>query len=245
MEVITSSDNKAVKHLARLKQKKYRDEYGEFFVEGYRNVLDTCSAHPASVRAVFIAESKLATVGDEFSSFPVTVLTDALFGKIAETENSQGVISVHAMAKSCFPEKRCVLLDRVRDPGNLGTILRTAAALGYDVVANNCVDAYSPKVTRSGMSALLKCRIGFDIPVTELKSAGYEILAADMGGESVVGYSAHGKYCIVIGNEANGISDEILAHADKVLSIPQDNIESLNAAVAAGIMMFATAYSVK
>ncbi len=240
MEIITSSDNKTVKRFARLKQKKYRDEYGEFFVEGYRNALDTCAAHPDSVRAVLIAESKHSEICERFSAFPITVLSDALFDKISETESSQGVISVHAAPPSVFPSGRCVLLDRVRDPGNVGTVLRTAVALGYDVVANNCADVYSPKVTRSGMSAILKCNIGLDIPVSELKARGFEIIAADMRGQSVTSADPpRDKFCIVIGNEANGISEEIRALADRTVSVPQRGIESLNAAVAAGILMYA------
>lgn len=240
METVTSPDNKTVKRLARLKQKKYRDEYGEFFVEGYRNALDTCTARPDSVRAVLISESKCADMRADFAAFPITVVSDAVFAKISETESSQGVISVHVVPPSVFPCRRCVLLDRVRDPGNVGTILRTAVALGYDVVANNCADVYSPKVTRSGMSALLKCNIGLNISAAELKAHGFELIAADMDGKNVaMAEPPREKYCIVIGNEANGICDEIRALSDRTVCVPQRGIESLNAAVAAGILMYA------
>lgn len=244
MEIITSPENKIVKRLVRLKQKKYRDEYGEFFAEGYRNTLDTCIARPDAVRAVLVAESKYEEIREAFSAFDITVLSDALFAKISETESCQGVIGILAVPPSVFPRGRCVLLDRVRDPGNVGTILRTAVALGYDVVANNCADVYSPKVTRSGMSALIKCNIAFDIPVTELIAAGYELIAADMSGESVVTAAPpREKFCIVIGNEANGICDDIRALADRTVCVPQRGVESLNAAVAAGILMYALSVS--
>ncbi|MBD5132316.1 MAG: RNA methyltransferase [Clostridiales bacterium] len=238
MEIITSTDNKTVKRLNKLKQKKYRDEYGEFFVEGYKNVLDTCAAG-AEVRYVVLSQSAYRAFGEKFADHSVVVLGDGLFDKITETQNSQGVLCVCAASPSAFPQNnRVVLLDRVRDPGNVGTILRTAVAFGYDVVLNNCCDVYSPKVVRSAMSAVVKCRIGRDISPDKLKRSGYELIVADMDGENITSANCADKYCIVIGNEADGVSDEIMKLADKKISIPQDNIESLNAAVAAAIMMF-------
>ena len=240
MDIITSSDNKLVKKLNKLKQKKYRDEYGEFFVEGYKNVLDSVRARPQSVRTVILCE-KSAFFAPEFDGFETVVFSDALFDRVCETENGQGVMSVHAVPSSAFPERDVILLDRVRDPGNVGTILRTALAAGYDVVLDNCADAFSPKVVRSAMSAVLKCRTAFDIDVEELKRAGYEIICADMGGDNVFeADKPRGRYCIVIGNEADGISDGIKRASDRILSVPQSgDIESLNAAVAAGVMMYA------
>ena len=246
MEVIKSSDNKTVKHIIKLKQKKYRLEFGEFFVEGYKNVLDSASAYKRGVKSIVFGERGYAEYGDRFTEFDCITVSDALFEKITETENAQGVLAVFEAPPSAFPQApRCVLLDRVRDPGNVGTILRTAVACGYDVVLNNSADVFSPKVTRSAMSAVVKCRIGIDIPPQELKKAGYELIVADMGGESVFGARKSEKYCLVIGNEADGVNPDITATADRVLSVPQDNMESLNAGVAAGIMMFGLRYAVK
>lgn len=239
MEVITSLTNAIVKRVNKLKQKKYRDESGEFLVEGLRNVRDTAIGSPQSVVAVILGESAFAAHGGEFSAFPITVVSNAIIEKLSEADSSQGVLSINAMKKSEFPDKRCVLLDRVRDPGNVGTILRTAVAAGYDVVLNGCCDVYSPKVIRSAMSAVLKCRIGMDIDVSALKATGYEIIVADMGGKDIFTVARpSGKYCIVIGNEADGVCDEIRKSADRTVAIPQSGVESLNAAVAAGIMMY-------
>ncbi len=240
MEIITSASNAIVKHVNRLKTKKYRDECGEFMVEGLRNVRDTAAALPQSVRRIILGEHAYEKYGELFSAFPVSVLDDALIDKVSDSESCQGVISINAKKQSAFPTGfRCVLLDRVRDPGNVGTIIRTAVAAGYDVVLNDCADIYSPKVVRSAMSAVLKCSIGIDIPPVELKRAGYEIIVADMNGTDVFGVPPpSGKYCIVIGNEANGVGGDVRAVADRVLAIPQSGVESLNAAIAAGIMMF-------
>ena len=246
MEIITSFDNKTVKHIGKLKQKKYRDEFGEFFVEGYKNVLDTCIVRPDLTKQVVLSQSACNKYGDAFASFDTVVVTDAVFAKLSQTENAQGIMSVNLIPSSTFPKsERCILLDRVRDPGNVGTILRTAVACDYDVVVNNCADAYSPKVTRSAMSAIVKCNIGVDIPPQEIKDAGYELIVADMHGENVFSSGRSNKYCIVIGNEAEGVTSEIASIADRFLSVPQNNIESLNAAVAAAVIMFGMRYAAK
>ncbi len=240
MEVITSLSNALVKRVCKLKQKKYRAELGEFTVEGYRNVKDSALFSPQSVACVILSESAFGRFGAEFSAFDVSVVSDAVMQKLSDAQSSQGVISVNKIRRSEFPKGNCVLLDRVRDPGNVGTVLRTAVAAGYDVVLNDCCDVYSPKVVRSAMSAVLKCRMGENIDVSELKAAGYSVIVSDMGGADV--FTAPrpvGKYCIVVGNEANGVDGRIVDHADAVLAIPQEGVESLNVAVAAGIMMFA------
>lgn len=244
MEIITSPSNQTVKRIIKLKNKKYRDEAGEFIVEGKRNVLDTATAAPSSVKLIVFSESGYGAHGGDFSAFPCVVLSDTVFEKAADTETAQGVLSVNSVPSFSFPyENAFVLLDRVRDPGNVGTILRTCCACGYDVVLNNCCDILSPKVVRSSMSAILKCNIGIDIDCQTLKANGYELIAADMGGDSVFGASRpSGKYCIVIGNEGDGISEQVKSCCDRVLSIPMQNIESLNASVAAAVMMYALRY---
>ncbi len=244
MEIIRSADNKTVKHINKLKIKKYRDEFYEFFVEGYKNVLDTCSAAPETVGLVALSESAYGSYGEKFTDYKCLVIDDKVFEKLSETSSSQGILSVHKKPNYAFPSSdRCILLDRVRDPGNVGTILRTAVACDYDVVLNNCADVFSPKVVRSAMSAVVKCRIGADIEPMELKKAGYQLIVADMLGQNVFGSKHRDKYCIVIGNEAGGVSPDIVKTADLLLSVPQNNIESLNAAVAAAVMMFGLRYA--
>lgn len=239
MEVIKSADNRTVKHIAKLKDKKYRDEYGEFFAEGYKNVIDTVAVRSDLVKNVVLSESAYSEFGEEFTDFSVTVLADNVFDKITDTKSCQGVLAVIKKPQAAMPKQECcILLDRVRDPGNVGTILRTAVACGYDVVLNNCSDVYSPKVVRSAMSAVVKCNIGMDILPEEIKKAGYSLIVADMKGDNVFGEKIDGKYCIVVGNEAEGVSEQIKSQADKLLSLPQSNMESLNAAVAASVMMF-------
>lgn len=243
MEIITSASNELVKHVNKLNQKKYRDECGEFIVEGYRNVIDTARSFPHFVKRIVMSQSVINSYAEKFKDFSITIVSDAIMKKMSATENSQGILSINVQKTSEMPSnKRCILLDRVRDPGNVGTILRTALAAGYDVVLNNCADEYSPKVVRSAMSAVLKCRIARDLNVSKIKELGYEIIVSDMGGENVFkSKPIVNKYCIVIGNEGDGVCEEIRTVADKTFSIPQNDIESLNAAVAAGIMMYTVA----
>lgn len=233
-----------IKRINKLKQKKYREEFGEFYVEGYKNALDTCLAAPDLVRAVILSRHASEKCMDAFERFSPIVIDDIQFDKIKDTENSQGVISVHSVkATDCDLGERIVLLDRVRDPGNVGTILRTCCACGYGAVLNNCADVYSPKVARSGMSAVIKCNFALDLDIAVLKSRGYQIIAADMSGENAfTAKPIRGKYCIVIGNEADGVSADIMRVSDRVMRIPQNNIESLNAAVAAGVLMYTLMY---
>lgn len=243
MEIIKSADNRTVKHIAKLKDKKYRDEFGEFFAEGYKNVLDTVFARPELVKIVVLSESAYAECGEKFVDFDTVVIADNVFDKITDTKTCQGVLAVIDKPKSAAPKSDCcILLDRVRDPGNVGTILRTAVACGYDVVVNNCADVYSPKVIRSAMSAVVKCNICIDISVNDIKNLGYSMIVADMHGENVFGANHDGKYCIVVGNEAEGVSEDIKKRADRLLALPQSNMESLNAAVAASVMMFVLKY---
>lgn len=245
MELITSATNQLIKRINKLKLKKYRESTREFFVEGYKNVLDTATAKPELVKTVVFSRTGYESFGEEFAAFDfdTAVVADELFARIVETESAQGILSINTMPDAVFPSRRCVLLEKVRDPGNVGTILRTACACGYDAVLNNCADVFSPKVARSAMSAIVKCNIGIDIALDELISAGYELIVADMSGQSVFEAARpEGKYCIIIGNEAEGVSDFAKEKCARILSLPQQDMESLNAAVAAGVMMYTLRY---
>ena len=243
MEIISSLNNALVKRINKLKIKKYRDEYGEFFAEGYKNVLDSVAARRDLLKSVVLSERAYGEFGQDFADCPITVVTEQVYGKITDTEGAQGVLAVFSCPKNVFDgsnAQNLVLLDRIRDPGNVGTILRTCCAFGYGVVLNNCCDPYSPKVVRSAMSAVLKCDIFVDISADNIISNGYELIAADMNGEMLDAIvKPDGKFCIVVGNEADGVSGEIINKCSRTVRIPQKNIESLNAAIAAAIVMYA------
>lgn len=245
--IITSFDNATVKAVAKLRNKKYRDEQNKYVIEGYRSVKD--SLPYVNQPLLIFSESAFSQLGDEFARFDKLVCSDAVFNKISDTENSQGIICV-ANKISITPDFVCdrvLFLDRVRDPGNMGTIIRTALAVGFkDIYCRDCVDVYNPKVVRSAMSAVSRVNI-YEVDekfLSCLKENGYTVLCADMQGESIFDYKILGeKLCLVLGNEANGVDECVLAQSDTVISLPMQEAESLNVGVCASVMMYQLRYA--
>lgn len=251
MEIIKSSSNAIVKKAVKLLDKKYRQEYGQYLAEGKRYVFDSLVSGTMSriVKNVLIKQSVFNVLESELVGFIelVTVISDDIFDKISDTQNSQGVVAIMDILPETnnLVSKQCILLDRIRDPGNMGTIIRTACAAGYtDIICLDCVDVYNPKVVRSCMTGLLHTVIHTCMSAQDVLKADYKLIAADICGEN--GFEVklpHEKICLVIGNEANGISEEILNLCEFKIKIPMQNIESLNAAVSAGILMYLLKYN--
>jgi TrmH family RNA methyltransferase len=134
-----------------------------------------------------------------------------------------------------------LLLDGVADPSNVGAIIRTAVASGYKEVflTSECADAFSPKAVRSSMSGVFRAKVMRGELGEILSVIDCPIVVADMGGENVFERKIQGKFCLVIGNEGRGVSDSLKTKADIIVSIPmQNDMESLNASVSAGILMY-------
>ncbi len=236
--MITSQQNSLIKRAVKLTEKKYRDQSGEFLIEGYRNVKD-CSGEIEIVKVLVSASACEKFAGE----FECEVVEDKVFARLSDTANSQGVV---AIAKKKTPDQtysdKCLFLDAVRDPGNFGTILRSAAACGFTTVfCRRCVDEYNPKVVRSSMSAIAKVNVlNCDYSVfSALKERGYTVFCADMDGNDVFGREVFPvKACLIVGNEANGVSEDAKKAADEIISLPMENMESLNVAVAATVLMY-------
>lgn len=244
--IITSLDNSKVKEAVKLKDKKYRDELDEYIIEGYRSVKDSLSF--LSSYYLIVSESLSEKFLHEFDGDKIVVCSDKVFEKISDTENSQGIICVarKRMQEPDYNSQYALLLDRIRDPGNMGTIIRTALATGFsDIYCLDCVDPYNPKVVRSAMSALAKVNI-FSVKediVEKLKSNGYVIFCADMKGENVFNLNFDfKKACLLVGNEANGVQKAMITMCDEVLSLPMESVESLNAGVSAAVLMYQLKY---
>ena len=247
--VIMSIDNPKLKSIRSLKEKKYRDEYGKYVIEGYRVVKDSLP-YLTGVELV-VSESAYEKYRSEFSGHDFIIVSDNIFVKLCDTENTQGIICV-ADKKTNVPDykSRFVLfLDRIRDPGNMGTIIRTALATGFtDIYCYDCVDFYNPKVVRSAMSALSRVNIfkSEGNVLVELKDNGYMLFAADMGGDNVFeSVKTFEKACLCIGNEANGLSENVITISDEVLCLPMLSGESLNAGVSASVLMYQLAFGLK
>ena len=237
--VITSLDNAKIVEVAKLADKKYRRLTGQYVIEGARLVCDALK-HGAKLVAVYVRESNAADYNYENQ----TVVSDRVFAKMCETVNSQGVLAVVEKCETELtkPAGNCLVLDGIQDPGNVGTLIRTAVACGFsDIYAVNSVDLYSPKVLRSAMSA------HFCVKLHELDSIeeafellnGVQTVSAHMGGTNVFSTRFGKRVALILGNEGNGLSDYSLKHAAKTVALPMENgFESLNVAVAGSVIMY-------
>lgn len=237
--VITSLTNAKVMETAKLNDKKYRKSSGRYVIEGERLVADAFK-YGAKIVEVFVKES----VANKFNYENQIVVVDKVFEKLSDTVNSQGILAVaeKPTEDDLTPTGNCLVLDGLQDPGNVGTLLRTAVACGFtDVYAVNSVDMYSPKVLRSAMSAHMCVKLhvfdNLEQVYTLLKDV--QIVVADMDGENVFDAKFGKHVALVVGNEGNGISQISKDNADLVVSLPmENNFESLNAAVAGSVIMY-------
>ena len=239
--ILTSKNNPLVKETAALKDKKARKESGLFLVEGYKMALE-CQKSRLEIERVFVAESYRGEL-PACSAEPVCV-SDDVFRFLSDEKSPQGVLCRVRIpdVALCAPQGKCLLLDGVADPGNVGTILRTANAAGYEEVylTQECADPFSPKCVRASMSGVFFTKIYRGERAEILSILGdIPVLIADMGGANVFNYTPPKRFALVIGNEANGVSDELRARATHTVKIPMlDTQESLNAAISAGIIMY-------
>ena len=246
MNFITSADNKNVIKAASLKDKKNRDLYQLYLIEGKRAVYDALRCN-ADIDCIFAVENSCETeeLQKKEYSCPIYCITDKIMKKICDTESPQEIAATVKKKHSelMVPQGNCLVLDRVADPGNLGTIIRTAAACSFfDIYLIGGADPYNPKVIRATMGGINFVNLyiaGCEEIISILKSTNTEIMCADMGGTDIYGYKPSKKnYALVIGSEADGISDNLLSAGNTIVSLPMENIESLNAAVCASVMMY-------
>jgi len=253
-KIVTSRENPHVKRLdALLRQKKAREESGLFVLEGARLCLDAVQSG-LSIECVYLtresAEKTPALLNLAEAAGQTVWLSESLAGRLGETKTPQGVFAV---LPACAlprlgnpkPDGRYLLLYQVRDPGNLGGILRTAAALGGDgAYLCDCAEHVSPKVLRASMGGIFRLPLAVvdDMAalVARLSNVGVQTFAAAGGGTTAPQVLAgQGGKAVLIGNEGNGLPDDLTAACTATVSIPmKTGNESLNAAMAAGILMW-------
>lgn len=238
--MITSRQNALVKRIRALKDKKHRDTFGEYVVEGAKSVREAIE-RGAETAAVAATVKGAALVSDLIRE--IEILSDEVFNSVSEEVSPQGVLAIVKKPHTELFEikEKCVLLDGVSDPANVGAIIRSAAAFGFNtVLIADGADAYSNKAVRASMGGIFRIKILSGTRSEMLEKVRVPLVVADMRGESIERAHVFGEYCLVIGNEAHGVSKEIKSRTNLTVSIPMQNgMESLNAAVSAGILMYA------
>ena len=237
--VITSRNNPLVRRVFSLREKKFRREAGEYVAEGIKSVREA-AASGAHIRLLVRAERVPA---QDIAADGELVVSDGVLEKLSEEVLPQGVLAVvETFDRTAAPPRSpALLLDGVSDPGNMGTVLRTADAAGYtDVYLRGCTDPFAPKSVRASMGGIFRVRlhIGGD-EALRAALAGVPLVCADMGGENVFRFTPPARFCLVVGNEANGVTEEVRAACAHTVRVPMRPVcESLNAGVSAGILMY-------
>lgn len=253
LKTITSRDNKVIKNIRAAEKKKGRAKTGLYLAEGKRLVGEAIRDVFDSVESVLASESFLEKNKDFINSLDksgkiVYITNDRLFDETALTETPQGLAALVKIPEYNIPNldemSYILILDGISEPGNMGTIIRTAEAAGIDCImlSRGCTDIYAPKVVRSSMGSLFRMKFcSFEYSDTDkLKAKGFTVAATALHNSvSVDDANVSGKRAIIIGSEANGVSDELINASDLCIRIDMcGKVESLNAAVAAGIAMY-------
>ena len=276
--MITSNANKNIKNIIKLRDKsKVRNEQGLFIAEGSRMVLETPKTllKELYISEEFLSDSEkksevegylsvtldglrseeyLETFFDD-NTVKIFLVANDIMKLISDTTTPQGILAVIEQKRYMLEDileaskvPSLIILEKLQDPGNLGTILRTAEGAGISgiVMSRDTVDPFSPKVIRSTMGSMYRVPffIADDIcdTINVIKKTGVKVFAAHLKGEKYYDeLDFRGASAFLIGNEGNGLSDEVASLADMYLKIPMEGqLESLNAAMAAGILMYET-----
>ena len=237
-------NKKQVDFLAKLKKKKYRDEHQKFLLENPKVIWEEFS-NPL-LDSVYVTDNFYKDNEDWMVFKNIYKLSEKDLNKISNQVNPLGMLALFNMPrvkKFIFKAKHVLILDSIADPGNMGTILRTADWFGFNHVflGMGCVEVYNPKVVAASMGSIFNISINEEVDlknlIKDLKSEGYKIIVTDLMGEDFA-INKKDNIALVIGNEGKGVDRKIIAMADKRFKIMKSGkAESLNAAVAAGIVM--------
>lgn len=246
---IESKNNNLFKEIKKLKEKKHRIKSNKYLIEGLRFVEEAIKSK-VSIDSIIFTESFKEKNPDLFlkinENIKLIQMNEALLKQLCSTENPQGIVGVINMQnKELKSGELVVLVDKVQDPGNMGTIIRTAHAAGAAgiVMTKGTVDIYNDKTLRSTMGSIFYIPIFEDDSldfVKSLKKEGYKLVVSSLQGKNnFFEENLQGKVMIAVGNEGNGVSDEVYDIADIKVKIPMPGeAESLNVAVATSIMIY-------
>ena len=235
MKIITSKDNELIKHIKKLKDKKYRDENKEYVVEGIK-MIEEAIQEKCQIKQIIICDDceKTSIISKEqmyeIAKYECIYVTNKVFESITGVVNPQGILAViernNTKQENIRSEEIIVALDDIQDPGNLGTILRTVDSIGLTqiLVSKGTADVYNPKVVRSSMGAIFRVNIieceDLKQTLKNLQKQNYEIVVTSLQGKNSIYEIKYNKKIIVIGNEANGVEKEIQELANQKVKIP-------------------------
>jgi TrmH family RNA methyltransferase len=238
-----------LKEYASLKEKKYRSSLGKIFIEGKR-IVEEALKSSYFCEAIVATESFLNSHDVGFlSSHEIHIVTEKEFRLLSDTQTAQGIGAV--LEIPVFDDRidtlhaDCILyFDEIRDPGNAGTMIRTAAWFGIKdiILGRDSVDVFNPKVVRSSMGSIFTMNFieddSFYTKLTQARKAGFVVLGAELRGENIFTYTPPEKFVIIMGSEAEGISPALQRQIQTFVTIPKRGTgESLNVGVAASIII--------
>ncbi len=232
--MLLSTDNEKIKELVKLKTKKHRVDTGLFLVEG-PHLFELAKAKGEIVRV-------FATSTEYQGEYEFHLVGEALFQKITDVETPQGVIAVCKIPATKPFGDRVLILDRIQDPGNMGTLLRTALAFGFtSVLAESSVDFFAPKVVRATQGAIFDLNL-VDGSILDFiaRNKEYTVIGSCVDEATPLGKAKRPAipFALVLGNEGSGITPTILSQTHYNIAIEMAGIESLNVAIAGGILMY-------
>lgn len=243
--LITSKDNETIKEIKKLKEKKYRKE--KFIVEGIK-MIEEAIQYNANIELVVYRE-KFDISNINLNGIKTIEVTENIFNTLTEVVSPQGILAIirknEDSQKIDFSNEFIIALDGIQDPGNLGTIIRTADAanLKQIIVSKDTVDTYSPKVIRATMGAIFRVNVieveNLQKELENMKKEGFKIITTSLQTDKSMYDIDYKKSVVVIGNEANGVSDEVYEVSNTRVKIPMPGkAESLNASIASAVMMY-------
>ena len=252
--MISSKDNEFIKHIKKLKDKKYRDMNKEFVIEGIKLIREAIE-EKAEIKQIIICDNCLDSdiipkeLMYEIAKYECVYVTESIFKVISDVNTPQGILAIIGRnageAQIDYTQDIIVALDDIQDPGNLGTILRTVDSIGLNqiLVSKGTADSYNPKVVRSTMGAIFRVKIieceDLENTLKEVKKHKFKLVVTSLQTEKSLYDINFDKKLIVIGNEANGVEQKIQDLADEKIKIPMlGKTESLNASVATGIVLY-------
>ena len=253
--VITSKDNETIKHIKKLKEKKYREEYHEFIIEGAKMIEEAINEN-ANIKSIIVCDdckTQSAIPNElmyEIAKKNCIYVDQKIFSTITDVINPQGIMAVveksdNKAQEIDYTQDVYLILDNIQDPGNIGTILRTADSLDIKqiIVSKGTADVYNLKVVRSTMGAIFRVKVieveDLTKVIKEMKKRKIEVCATDLRTDKSIYDIDYNKTAIIIGNEANGVSEKVLEESSTRIKIPMlGKTESLNAAVATSVILY-------